>query len=45
MHCNNFQIIFLEIMQFGFATNNVDELARLAKKHDLNYTRLMSKCT
>ena len=43
IHCNKFEIIFIEITTLGFVTNNIDGLTRFAKKNN-NYTRLISKC-
>ena len=45
VYCNNFEIIFIEITTLGFVANNIDELIRFAKKNNINYNRLISKCT
>ena len=34
----------METTTLGFATNNIDGLIRFAKKNDINYARLVSKC-
>ena len=44
IHCNKFEIIFIEITTLGFVTNNIDGLTMFAKKNNINYKRLMSKC-